>query len=112
MRKGLWQRVVSTLALLAVIAATLGPIIPRAEAAVPCAMMMTASPTDGDGSSQGAMPICGSDLSCIVAAALPTPFVPTVTDLVWAPVRYWAAVDAHVVGLSVPPDVSPPISHA
>lgn len=57
------------------------------------------------------MPICGSDLGCIVAAALPVPFVPTITDLVWAPVRYWAAVNA-LVGLSVPPDVSPPISNA
>ena len=99
--------------LLAFVAAALGPIIPRAAAAaVPCAMMMTASATDGDRSSEGAMPICGSDLSCIVATALPTPFVPTVTDLVWVPVRYWAAVDALVVGLSVPPDISPPISRA
>ena len=112
MRRGLWQRIISTLVSLAFAAATLGPIIPRAEAAVPCAMMMTASSADGDQSSQGSMPVCGSDLSCIVAAALPTPFVPTVTDLVWAPVCYWAAVDAQAVGLSVPPDLSPPISRA
>ena len=103
------NRIVSIVVLLAFIAATLGPTIPRAAAAIPCAMMMTSSSMDGDQSSKGTMPVCGSDLSCVIAVALPAPFAPTVTDLVWAPVRYWAAFNA-LVGLSVPPDISPPIS--
>jgi len=108
MRIMIGKRLTWAVVLLAFFAATLGPIIPRAGAAEPCAMMMAASTTDDGQSSKGAMPVCGQDISCVVFVALPAPFRPTSTDLVWAPVRYWTDVNA-LTGLSVPPDISPPI---
>lgn len=109
-----------TVVLLAFVAAALAPTVPQASAAtVPCAMMMTSSSsmaddhvsTAGDPASKGTLPPCGSDLRCIIAVALPEPFAPTSTDLVWDPVHYWDASNA-LTGLSIPPDISPPRSHA
>ena len=114
MRRIARKPIVLITVLLAFIAAALGPIIPRATAATvatPCAMMMTSSSMDGGQSSKGAMPVCGSDLSCIVAAALPAAFEPTVVALGWSPVRYWAVVNA-LVGIPLTPDISPPIARA
>jgi len=112
------KRIVSIMVLLALIVAAVGPIIPRAAAAAPpCAMTMSLSmandhPSDTDDySSKGAMPVCGWDLGCIIASALPTPFAPTVTDLVWEPVRYWDARNA-LAGLSTTPEPFPPKSRA
>jgi hypothetical protein len=119
----MWQtarkRVVSILALVAFIAATLGTIVPHSAAAtIPCVMAMTPSSmagdhvsSTGDPSSNETLPPCGSDLRCIIAVALPEVFAPTSTDLVWDPVHYWDASNA-LVGLSIPPDISPPRSRA
>ena len=120
MRRLIWKRAVSAIALLAFIVAALGSVIPvsHAQATVPCVMMMTPSSMAGDPastaadpSSKGTLPPCGSDVRCIIAVALPEAFAPTSTDLVWDPVHYRDASHA-LTGLSIPPDISPPRSRA
>lgn len=118
--RGLRRRLVSTVVLLAFAAEALGSVVPHAAAAtIPCVMMMgSAAQADDssaaaadDPSSKGTLPPCGSDLRCIVAAALPEPFAPVAADLAWQPVLYLNASEA-LPGLSIPPDISPPRSRA
>lgn len=115
---GIRKRIVSTVALLAFIAAALAPLVPHAAAAtIPCVMLMASSSMaddhspPGERSSKEALPPCGTDLRCIVAAALPEAVAPTSTHLAWQPVRYWTA-SRGLPGISIPPDISPPRSHA
>lgn len=111
MCKALQKRAMTLLLLLAFFAGALGPLVPHAQAmgGDPCAMMMTTSSAQDGSSSTGMMPVCGENISCIVVAGLPAAFAPTSTDLVWSTVRYWASADA-LIGLSIPPNPSPPKS--
>ena len=99
------QRLVRILMLLMVVTGTLGPLVPGAAAAQPCAMMMAMD--DGHGM-KGTLPAC-ADMSCLVMCALPAPLTTTATNFAWSTVHYATADEVHS-GRTIPPAQSPPIA--
>ena len=105
------KRLFAVIALVAFGVATLGPLLPEpAVAAQPCPMGMDAS-FGHDGHHPAMPPNCIEGAVCIVMTALPVTSAPSATPLAWTPVRYYVASDSRV-GVTIPPDPSPPKSHA
>jgi hypothetical protein len=79
----------------------------------PCEMMDMATPAAPTGSSdmpcKGMIPVCRDSLGCAVVVDLPTPprAAPVAVD--WTQV-VWSAVQSTLAGLTVEPELSPPIA--
>ena len=103
------KQLTAFLALFAFLVVTLSPVMPQAQAAAqPCAMMLISPSSDGSQAPDDAMPVCGSNQSCIVAMALPAPMVPEWVPVQWSRVVYAAAAPADS-GFSIAPEHRPPI---
>jgi hypothetical protein len=102
------RKLVRILMLLAAVTATLGPIVPAAAAAQPCAMMMSMDGGHASDGMNGMMPAC-ADMSCLIMCALPTPLAATSTHFAWSAVHY-ATADVIRSGQTIPPAQSPPIA--
>ena len=57
----------------------------------------------------GMMLNCPDMVGCGVVAGLPAPAIGVMHKLVWSPAAYWASADLPQ-GLSVEPDIDPPIT--
>ena len=54
------------------------------------------------------LPNCFSSIGCIFMVAIPPAYTPTATPLTWSRVVY-ASVSSSQVGMSLEPDLGPPI---
>ncbi|HEY0524440.1 MAG TPA: hypothetical protein VGD08_13690 [Stellaceae bacterium] len=87
--------------------------VPPAGSAAPCEMMNIATPEAPTGSSdmpcKGMIPVCQDSLGCAVVFDLPIPprAAPVAVD--WMQV-VWTVVQSTLAGLTVEPEVSPPIA--
>jgi hypothetical protein len=89
----------------------------QAAIVMPCDAVVTSAPDHPLFSDQaptstpcdGMMLICSDMVGCGVAASLPAHVAGVVHKLIWNAAAYWAAVDLHQ-GLSVEPDIGPPIT--
>lgn len=93
----------------AFLCAGLGQLTPTADAASMPGMTMA---TDSGGSTpppcKSSIPNCVTDIGCIFMVALPLAYTPTVAQHAWSRIFYASTTASHA-GMSLEPDLGPPI---